>query len=433
MLAIVGSTRWDWTPANVACMKQDNVKPKSLRFWQRTFSSLQYRDYRLIWLGSCTEHMGQHMETMAMAWLMKELTESPYYLGLLAVCRVAPLLLFALVGGVVTDRVDRRKLLIGCLVGGAVVSLALLALVRTGAIAPWHLLVAGALGAVLTGFNHPARAAIIPNVTPKEEWMNAIALDTISVRTATILAAPLAGYLISLFGTTPLFGARALGMALAVQWLLMARVPPTPTSTKKQAPWRNLGEGLKYAVASAVVTSLIVMFALREFQTEMSHVFLPFFADNILHSGALGFGYLNTAQGVGALAGLLGIATLGNFKHKGWLITIASILTGFFLTAFALSQWLILSALLLIIANGLGTVYENVSRTALQTLVPDEMRGRVMSLREAVRGLFGPWVAYGLGVGGEYLGVVTAALLLGLFFTAFTSALAFFLPSFRKL
>ncbi len=89
-------------------MKLDKVKPKSLRFWQRTFSSLRYRDYRLVWLGSCTEHIGQHMETMAIAWLMKELTESPYYLGLLAICRVAPLLLFALVGGVVTDRVEAQ-------------------------------------------------------------------------------------------------------------------------------------------------------------------------------------------------------------------------------------------------------------------------------------------------------------------------------------
>ncbi len=84
------------------------------------------------------------------------------------------------------------------------------------------------MSAVLTGFNHPARAAIVPNVTPKHEWMNAIALDTVSVRTATVIAAPIAGFLISLFGTTPLFGARALGMVLAIQCLLMARVPANP-------------------------------------------------------------------------------------------------------------------------------------------------------------------------------------------------------------
>ena len=310
----------------MAYMKNGNVEPKSSSFWKLTFSSLRYRNYRLVWLGSCTEHIGQHMEIMAMAWLMKELTESPYYLGLLVVCRVAPLLLFALVGGVVTDMVDRRKLLINTLLGAAVISVVLLILVYTGVIVPWHLLVAAALGAVLTGFNHPARAAIIPNVTPKEYLMNAIALDSISVRAASVLSAPLAGFLILFLGTAPLFGVRAVGMVLAALWLGMARVPATPAGARKQTPWRNLGEGLKYAAASSLVTALLMVFALQEFQSNMSQVFLPFFADGILHSGALGFGYLSSASGVGALVALFSIATLGNFKYKGWLIAITGIL-----------------------------------------------------------------------------------------------------------
>jgi MFS family permease len=410
-----------------------NFQSKNLPFWQRTFSSLRYRNFRLVWLGSCTEHMGQQMEAMAVAWLMKELTESPYYLGLLAVCRVAPLILFALLGGVVTDRVDRRKLLITCLLGGAFISIGLLILARAGSIASWHLLVATGLGAVLTGFNHPARAAIIPNLTPKEEWMNAIALDTISVRTATIIVAPITGYLIFWYGTTMLFGARALGMGLAVVWLLMAKVPPTPTGGKKHGTWSNLSKGLIYAATSGLIMSLVLVFALREFQTEMSSVFLPFFADDILRSGATGFGYLNMANGVGALVGLFGIATLGNFRYKGWLIIGAGIFTGLFLFAFPLSQWLVLSILLLFAVNAFGTVFENVSRTVLQTIVPDEMRGRVNSIREFVRGLFGTWVAYGLGLGGEYLGVVTASLFLGIFIIVSVSLMALLLPSFRKL
>ncbi len=411
----------------------DNFQSKTLPFWQRTFSSLRYRDYRFVWLGSCTEHMGEQMEAMAIAWLMKELTESPYYLGLLAVCRVAPLILFALLGGVVTDRVDRRKLLIICLLGGAFISIVLFALVRIGIIAPWHLLVATTLGSVLMGFNHPARAAIIPNLTPKEEWMNAIALDTISVRTAFIIIAPITGYLISWYGTTSLFGARALGMGLAILWLVMAKVPPTPPGAQKYGTWHNLSKGLKYAVTNGLIMSLVLVFALRQFQVEMSSVFLPFFADDILHSGATGFGYLNMAQSVGAMVGLFGITTLGNFKYKGRLIIGAGIFSGFFLFIFPFSQWLILSFLLLFGVNASGTVFENVSRTILQTIVPDEMRGRVMSLREAVRGLFGSWVSYGLGVGGEYLGVVTASLFLGVFIIASVSLIAFLLPSFRKL
>lgn len=387
----------------------------------------------MVWLGSVTEHVGQSMETMAMQWLMKQMTRSPYWVSLLAVFRTAPLLLFALVGGVMTDRVDRRKLLIATLIGGGVISLTLLALVYTKTIVPWHLLAAAGLGAVLTGFNHPARAAIIPNVVPKEELMNAIALDSLSVRTAVTFAAPIAGFLIFRFSTTPLFGARAVGMVLAIQWLLMAKVPATPLGARKQAPWHNLSEGIKYAAASAVVAALLLLFALREFQADMSLVFLPFFADDILNAGALGFGYLHSAQGLGGLVALLAIASLGNFKHKGWLIAIAGILSGVFLSTFALSPWLISSLVFLMLASIFGTVFENVSRTALQTMVSDEMRGRVMSLREAMRGLFGPWVALGLGLGGEYLGVRNAGLLLGLFVIASVSLITFLLPSFRKL
>jgi hypothetical protein len=139
------------------------------------------------------------------------------------------------------------------------------------------------------------------------------------------------------------------------------------------------------------------------------------------------------ANGVGALVGLFGIATLGNFRYKGWLIIGAGIFTGLFLFAFPLSQWLVLSILLLFGVNAFGTVFENVSRTVLQTIVPDEMRGRVNSIREFVRGLFGTWVAYGLGLGGEDLGVVTASLFLGIFIIVSVCFMALFIPSFRKL
>ena len=408
-------------------------QPKPWQFWRRTFSSLKYRNYRLVWLGSCTEHMGEQIEIMAIAWLMKELTESPFYLGLLAVFRVGPMVFSALAGGVMTDRFDRRRILIYCLAAGGLISLVLLVLVRTGVVAPWHLLVATALGGILIGFNHPARFAIIPNLTPKEEWMNAIALDTVSVRTAMVIVAPLTGYLIAWFGTTPLFGARALGMGIAILWLLMAQIPPTPPGAKKAKAWLNFTGGIKYAVGSVLILSLVLVFALCEFQRETSSVFLPFFADDILKSGAEGFGYLTTAQSAGALIGLFGVSSLGNFKYKGWLILLAGIVPGVFLTVFPLSNRLILSFVLLLGASLFGTVFENVSRTALQTIVPDEMRGRMMSLREVVRGLFGTWVAYGLGVGGENLGVVVTAVLFGLFITAVVFAMAIFIPSFRKL
>jgi len=402
-------------------------------FWQRTFSSLKYRDYRLYWYGSCTEHIGQQMETMASAWLMMELTNSPFYLGLLTFCRIAPLFFFALIGGVIADRFDRRNLLNFSFWASAVVSTALLILARTGLIAPWHLLLAAALTAGIIGINHPARDALIPHLTPKEDWMNAIALDTISVRTASILSSPLAGYLISLYGTTPLFGVRTIGVVLAALWLMRANIPATATTARNQSALENLVRGLKFVSAQGLMLSLIAVFALREFQHEMSTVFLPFFASSILHAGAAGFGYLNMAQGIGGVAGLVGVASLGNYKHKGRLIIVSGIIVGMLLIFFAYSKVLLLSVFLLIAANSFGTVFENVGRAALQTIIPDEMRGRIMSLREVIRGFFGAWVSYALGLGGEYLGVVTTSMLLGLFIIFSVLAIYVSIPAFRKL
>lgn len=404
-----------------------------LPFWSRTFSSLRYRDYRLYWFGSCTEHTGQQMEIMASAWLMMELTRSPFYLGMLTFCRIAPLFFFALIGGVVADRLDRRKLLLHCFMASAVVSTGLLVLARTGSIAPWHLLLAAVLNAAIKGINHPSRDALIPNLTPKHEWMNAIALDTISVRAAAIFGAPLAGGFIAAFGTAPLFGISTVGMLLAIYWLRRVNVSATPAGAGKQGAWQNLGKGLTYVMANGLIICLVLVFALREFQSEMGSTFLPFFADTILHSGPTGFGYLNMAQGIGGVAGLFGIATLGNYKYKGRLIIFSGSLVGLLLIAFSFSQALMLSFLLLAFANALGTVFENVGRTALQGIIPDEMRGRVMSLREVIRGFVGAIVAYGLGMGGEYLGVVTTSMLLGIFIMLCVFSMYVFLPAFRKL
>ncbi|MDP2645583.1 MAG: hypothetical protein Q8P24_11645, partial [Desulfobacterales bacterium] len=122
-----------------------------------------------------------------------------------------------------------------------------------------------------------------------------------------------------------------------------------------------------------------------------------------------------------------------NYKYKGRLIIVAGITLGIFLTLFPLSNWLSLSFLILFCANAAGTIFENVSRTVLQTIVPDQMRGRISSIRELVRGLFGTWIAFGLGLGGEYWGVVTSAFLLGVFLIVSVTLIAILLPSFRKL
>ncbi|MDP2729406.1 MAG: MFS transporter [Dehalococcoidales bacterium] len=414
-------------------MAQTDSETNGKSFWRRTFSSLKHRNFRLLWLGSVTEHAGERLEMMALSWLMMRLTERPLYLGLMSVSRSAATILFSLVGGVVADRVDRRNLLIVALLGNALISIVLVFLDYTKLVAPWHLFLAAALTSVLMGFNHPARATIVPNVVPREELTNAIALDTASVRLAGPIVPLIGGYLIAQFGTVALFAIRAVGALLAIGWLVMVRVPATPPDARRQSPWQSLWGGLKYAAATGLVLTLLVLLAMRQLEQQVFSVFLPFFATDVLHAGAVGFGYLNSASAIGSLLALLVVASLGNFKYKGRLIVAAGILIGLFLSGFGLSQGLILSLILLAAVSFFATTLDNVSQAVLQTIISDEFRGRVMSLRGVMRGVFGIGAAYLLGVGGEYLGIGTATVIFGLFFITIVTLVAFSLPSLRRL
>ena len=151
-------------------------------FWSLVLASLRYRDFRLVWLGSVTEHLGEFMQTAGILWLVNELTHSPLMLTVVGSVRFIPMLVFPIIGGVVADRVNRRNLLMAALLGAALLSVGLTLLVVTDIIALWHLIVINSLGGVLLSFNHPARHAIVPNLVERKHLLNAISLDTLSVQ-----------------------------------------------------------------------------------------------------------------------------------------------------------------------------------------------------------------------------------------------------------
>ena len=403
------------------------AKAESLRY--RTFVSLGYQDYRLVWLGSVTEHLGEWMELAALLWLVNDLTHSPLMLTIVGSCRFIPMIIFPVLGGMVADRMDRRQLLIVALLSAAVLSIILAILVKTGTVAVWHIIILSLMGGVATSFNHPARQSIVPNLVKKEHLVNAISLDSASVQASRLVATPIAGYLISRFGVVPVFGARAAGTLLAICWLLFVKIRPQHQPTDK-APWHNVIEGLRYVRGDVLLLSLLPLYLIPMLTQNTSNTFLPIFARDILKIGAQGYGFLQAAPGLGALASLIGLAVLPFYRIRGSLLFVTSGILGITLVLFSVSIWTSLSLFLLVILGGMITSFMTINTVLIQSHVSDVMRGRVMSLREIANGL-GPVGGLIFGAIAEQSSAPFALEMLGIICIAVSLSLLFLLSKVR--
>ncbi|MBI2935144.1 MAG: MFS transporter [Chloroflexi bacterium] len=380
---------------------------------QRVFASVSYRNYRLVWLGSCTEHIGEFMEIAAMLWLVNDLTHSPFLLTVVGAFRFLPMVVFSMLGGVATDRMNRRNLLVITLVAFGLVSLVLGFLVSTGSVALWHILVAALLVGVITSFNHPARASMVPNLVKKEHLLNAISLDSASVMAARVVGMPIAGLAIAAWGVTPIFFLRVFGAALAIVWLSFVKVPPTPAEAKKRNPWKNLVEGLHFVAGHGIVLSLVIIYLLPQFANQSYTNFLPIYATDIFQVGASGYGFLQAAPGLGSVVILFFLASLGAGRHKAWLLFASGMVLGLSVAAMAVTSWYPGFLLLLVISGGMGTAFMALSTTLIQNIISDDIRGRVMSLREISFGL-GPALSLIIGGMAQTTGVPLAMAILGM-------------------
>ena len=349
------------------------------------------------------------METTALLWLLNQMTNSPFMGTLLVTLRFAPLLLFAFVGGIVADRLNRRLLLIYALLASALLSIAMAALVHFGLVRPWHLLVYSALSGLIMGFNHPARNTLLPNLVKKEHYLNAITLDNASVTASRIVGGPLAGFIIAFAGTTPVLGLRGVGALLAIFWLSWVRAPATPLDAKKNTPLSNLVEGIHYVGQHRAVLTQVLLYLLPFFVTNSYTGLLPYFATNNLHIGPDLYGILNAAPGAGALLATFTLAALVNLRRKGLILLLGGIAQGAGLIFFAASSFYPLSLFMLAFVGAANTVFMTLNNVTIQEMITDQVRGRVMSLREVCLGL-GP---SGSLISGAIAGILGAPLALG--------------------
>lgn len=353
----------------------------------QTFSSLRHRDYRLLWAGSLFSSSGQWIQQVSIGWLTYQVTGSPFLLGAVNGFRALPLLLLGPFGGVAADRLDRKRLMLFNQLFLMTVTAVFATAVATGNAHIWNIILFTLLTGVAWAFMMPVRQSIVPKLVPREDLMNAIALNSAGINITRILGPSLAGLLIGLVGIAGNFYMQALAYVGVATMVWLMRVPPIAGASREVSVRHNLSEGIGYIWRHPTLR-LQMSLPLIPVVLSMPYTSLmPVFAKDVLHVGPEGFGVMMAAPGIGALLGSLTIATLGNANRKGPLLFGSLLALGLALAAFSQSRSLPLSLALLVLVGGSQMTFMTTNHTLLQITTPDEFRGRVMGIYMLDQGL----------------------------------------------
>jgi predicted MFS family arabinose efflux permease len=349
------------------------------------FRALSHRNYRLFWTGAFLSNVGTWMQAVAQGWLVLQLTNSPFWLGLDAFMATSPGVLFTLVGGVFADRIDRRRLLLYTQVLAGLAALGLAALVATGVVNRWMVLGFSFVTGCCMALASPSYLALTYDLVGREDLANAIALNSTQFQLSRVVGPALAGVAFRVFGLAGCFFANGLSFIAVVTALWMVRTEHrsnAPAQPKKEhaALWRDLVDGLSYVRNRPRVSSLLLLAAINSFFGAPYFTLIPIYARDIFHLGETGLALMMGTSGVGAFLAALLVAYLGDFRRKGWFVLGGAIMFGLCIVGFALSSRLTPSLLFLFGVGFAFVVSIAITNTLLQKLVTDQMRGRVMSM-----------------------------------------------------
>jgi len=349
------------------------------------FRALSHRNFRVFWIGAFLSNVGTWMQAVAQGWLVLQLTNSPFWLGLDAFMATAPGFIFTLLGGVFADLIDRRRLLLYTQVIAGLAALGLAALVATAVVDRWMVLGFSFVTGCCMALASPSYLAMTYDLVGREDLANAVAMNSTQFQLSRVVGPALAGVAFRVFGLAGCFFANGLSFIFVVGALWMVRTEhhtnaPAHSVSDRRALWRDLIEGFSYVRNRPRVSSLLVLSAVNSFFGAPYFSMVPIYARDIFHLGETGLALMMGTAGGGAFVGALLVAYLGDFRKKGWFVLGGSIAFGLCIMGFALSSRLTLSLMFLF---GLGfalVISVATTNTLLQKLVTDKMRGRVMSM-----------------------------------------------------
>jgi len=345
----------------------------------RVFKAFQYRDFRLMWIGACTSSIGTWMQIVAQGWLIYRLSHSAFLLALDQFLGGIPIFLFSLIGGVVADRMERRKILLGSQYVQMATAALLTVLVATGRVHVWHILCLSFISGLAQAFGGPAYQALIPTLVEKDDMPNAIALNSIQFNVAVMVGPALAGQTLARLGETWCFGLNSLSFLAPIISLSIIRTRFLPIKTT-QSMLASLKQGIQFARQQNSMEALIVLAFFMTCLSMPMRTYIPVFVKDIFHRGPETYGNLLALMGLGSICGSLIIASAGNMRRKGWVALGALAVLGAAIAGFSLSTSLPLSeTFLVVVGASMMAVFATVN-SLVQLITTNEMRGRVMSV-----------------------------------------------------
>ena len=379
----------------------------------KTGSSLRYRNFRLLFIGTVFSHTGDFMQAMAQAWLVWTMTNSPFLLGLLGFCQAVPRLLLGAIGGALVDRLDRRRLLLLTQNLAMVQAFAFWALVYFDLIRFWHIVVLVLFIGTVNTLNQTARQSLINTLVPRAELMNAIALNSSIVSLSKVIGPSLGGVLISVIGVAGCLLVNAASFLAIILSLVMMDLPLWQREEKEENFWQEVIEGYHYVKTNHQVFSVLSLAYIVALIGSPYTRFLPVFATDIFHAGPSGFGLLLAAPGVGAVGSGLWLASMGNIRRRRNFVFLSVLAFSLFLMLFSFSRSMLLSLLCLVMVGASHIAFRAVANTTIQMETPPQLLGRILSLFFMDKGLWSFGTLF-IGSVASLLGTPRATALSGL-------------------
>jgi MFS family permease len=341
------------------------------------FRALRYPDYFWFWSSYFVSNVGSWMQGIAQGWLLFELTSSPFYLGLFSSLRMVMLLSFFILGGIMSDRIDRRRVMLAIQWISALTALGLAVLVSTDSIRVWHIFVLGAITSTSWAFEQPVRQALLPQLVKREDLVNALALNAVTWNGAGLLGPSLVGVLVPYIGIDGCFYVNVVSYLAVIGALLRMNVPALNHAEGRSSVLQSLRDAFGYVRGERIIMTFLSVSAIFNIFGRSYITLLPVFAKDVLRLGASGFGFISAGPGLGTIIGSLTLATLGRVEAKRSRMVTILIAFSACLFAFALSGDAGLAFGFLVAVGTLSTVFETLMNTSIQLRVEEAFRGRV--------------------------------------------------------